>query len=75
MARPRFGGGTVLDGFNYGRKTRLPYSSERLHQGLDFAGKVGSDVLAIADGVMIWPGWRSWGLPDAPRGRMSTWKF
>ncbi|MDZ4728720.1 MAG: M23 family metallopeptidase [Xanthomonadales bacterium] len=43
----------------YGERTD-PYSGERTHHdGLDFVGKRGSDVLSVANGVVVWAGNRN----------------
>jgi murein DD-endopeptidase MepM/ murein hydrolase activator NlpD len=43
----------------YGERTD-PFSGERSnHYGLDFVGKRGSDVLSVANGVVVWAGNRS----------------
>ncbi|VAW56770.1 Peptidase, M23/M37 family [hydrothermal vent metagenome] len=39
---------------NYGTRTN-PFSGKlQFHKGMDFAGKLGSDVLAVAGGVVTW---------------------
>jgi len=39
---------------NYGKRTN-PFSGKlQFHKGMDFAGKLGSDVLAVAGGVVTW---------------------
>lgn len=43
----------------YGERTD-PFSGKRTHHdGLDFVGKRGSDVLSVANGVVVWSGNRS----------------
>jgi murein DD-endopeptidase MepM/ murein hydrolase activator NlpD len=43
----------------YGERTD-PFSGKRTHHdGLDFVGKRGSDVLSVANGVVVWAGNRS----------------
>ncbi len=43
----------------YGERTD-PYSGKRTHHdGLDFVGKRGSDVLSVANGVVVWAGNRT----------------
>ena len=42
----------------YGKRTD-PFSGKlEMHKGMDFAGKKGSDVVAVASGVVIWSGER-----------------
>jgi len=42
----------------FGKRVDPFTGREAFHEGLDLAGKMGSDVLAIADGVVTWSGWR-----------------
>ncbi len=43
----------------YGKRTD-PFSGKiEMHKGMDFAGKKGSDVVAVASGVVTWTGERS----------------
>ena len=43
----------------YGERTD-PFTGERtVHEGLDFVGKRGSDVLSVANGVVVWAGNRT----------------
>lgn len=54
-------GRPVLQGWisSYFGKRVDPFTGrETFHEGLDIAGKPGSDVVAIADGVVTWSGWR-----------------
>ncbi|MCP4408134.1 MAG: M23 family metallopeptidase [Gammaproteobacteria bacterium] len=44
---------------NYGKR-KNPFSGDsEFHKGVDFAGKAGSDVIAVAGGVVTWAGKRS----------------
>lgn len=44
---------------SYGARTD-PFTGKKAHHpGIDFAGKRGEDVLAVADGVIVWSGNRS----------------
>lgn len=43
----------------YGMRTD-PFTGKRMfHSGIDFAGKKGSDIMAVASGVVVWAGKRS----------------
>ncbi|MEA2080217.1 MAG: M23 family metallopeptidase [Pseudomonadota bacterium] len=42
----------------YGKRTDPFSGRQEMHKGLDFAGKMGSDVLATAAGVVTWAGKR-----------------
>ncbi|MBI1194431.1 MAG: peptidoglycan DD-metalloendopeptidase family protein [Gammaproteobacteria bacterium] len=42
----------------FGKRVDPFTGREAFHEGLDIAGKPGSDVVAIADGVVTWSGWR-----------------
>lgn len=42
----------------YGYRTDPISGRKTFHQGVDFAGRVGSDVVAVAAGVVIWSGLR-----------------
>ncbi len=43
----------------YGQRTD-PFSGKpAMHQGLDFAGREGSDIIAVAAGVVTWAGYRA----------------
>jgi murein DD-endopeptidase MepM/ murein hydrolase activator NlpD len=47
----------------YGQR-KDPFTGQSMwHQGVDFAGKLGSDVVAVAGGVVTWSGER-WGYGD-----------
>ncbi len=43
----------------YGKRSDPFTGKQDFHKGLDFAGKKGSDVLAVGDGVVSWSGRRS----------------
>lgn len=43
----------------YGRRTDPFTGRPAMHKGLDFAGKAGSDIIAVAAGVVTWSGKRS----------------
>jgi hypothetical protein len=43
----------------YGKRTDPFTGKKEFHKGVDFAGKAGSKVLAVADGVVSWVGERS----------------
>lgn len=43
----------------FGRRTDPFTGKMAYHEGMDFAGKLGSDVLAVASGVVTWAGKRS----------------
>ena len=48
---------------SYGQR-KDPFTGQSMwHQGVDFAGKLGSDVIAVAGGVVTWSGER-WGYGD-----------
>lgn len=57
----RPGGRPVSSGYissRFGQRTD-PFTGRRaFHQGIDFAGREGSEVLAVASGVVIWSGER-----------------
>jgi murein DD-endopeptidase MepM/ murein hydrolase activator NlpD len=42
----------------YGMRTDPFTGKKEFHEGIDFAGKEGSRVLAVADGIVSWAGWR-----------------
>lgn len=44
---------------NYGRRTSPFTGAQQFHKGVDFAGKLGSDVIAVAGGVVSYSGHRS----------------
>lgn len=54
-------GRPVLSGYissRFGERTD-PFTGRRaFHQGIDFAGREGSDVIAVASGVVVWSGER-----------------
>jgi murein DD-endopeptidase MepM/ murein hydrolase activator NlpD len=55
-------GRPITDGWLSSRfgKRNDPFTGKReYHKGLDFAGKKGSDVVAVGDGVISWSGKRS----------------
>jgi len=55
-------GRPVAGGFissRYGWRTDPITGRKSLHKGLDFAGKPGSDILAVGDGLVTLAGWRS----------------
>lgn len=55
-------GRPITDGWLSSRfgKRNDPFTGKReYHKGLDFAGKKGSDVIAVGDGVISWSGRRS----------------
>jgi murein DD-endopeptidase MepM/ murein hydrolase activator NlpD len=55
-------GRPITDGWLSSRfgKRNDPFTGKRAHhKGLDFAGKKGSDVVAVGDGVITWSGRRS----------------
>lgn len=43
----------------YGKRTDPFTAKPAMHYGIDFSGQPGSDVLAVADGVVIWSGKRA----------------
>lgn len=43
----------------YGMRTDPFTGKKEFHEGIDFAGKKGSRVLAVADGIVSWVGWRN----------------
>lgn len=43
----------------YGKRTDPFSGKQAMHNGLDFAGKEGSDIVAVAAGVVTWAGTRS----------------
>jgi len=43
----------------YGKRNDPFTGKQEFHKGLDFAGKKGSDVVAVGDGVVTWAGKRS----------------
>ncbi len=43
----------------FGRRTDPFTGKLAFHEGIDFAGKMGSDVIAVASGVVVWAGKRS----------------
>jgi murein DD-endopeptidase MepM/ murein hydrolase activator NlpD len=52
----------VLDGWissGYGYRTDPFNGKKTMHRGLDFAGRSGSNILAVADGIVSWTGTRS----------------
>jgi murein DD-endopeptidase MepM/ murein hydrolase activator NlpD len=50
-------GGVVTSTFGY---RRHPISGRRsMHQGIDISGKHGSDIVAMADGLVIFSGWKN----------------
>ena len=55
-------GRPVQDGWlssRYGKRSDPFTGKQDFHQGLDFAGKKGSEVVAVGDGVVSWAGKRS----------------
>ena len=44
---------------NYGKRNDPFTGKQEFHKGLDFAGKKGSEVVAVGDGVVSWAGNRS----------------
>jgi murein DD-endopeptidase MepM/ murein hydrolase activator NlpD len=55
-------GRPVEDGWlssKYGKRNDPFTGKQEFHKGLDFAGKQGSDVIAVGDGVVTWSGKRS----------------
>jgi murein DD-endopeptidase MepM/ murein hydrolase activator NlpD len=44
---------------HYGKRTDPFTGKQAIHNGIDFAGREGSDVLAVAAGVVTWSGARS----------------
>jgi len=54
---PLLSGGVVTSKFGYRRHPITGRSS--LHKGIDIAGKVGSDIVAMADGLVIFSGRKS----------------
>jgi murein DD-endopeptidase MepM/ murein hydrolase activator NlpD len=57
----RPGGRPVASGYissRFGQRTD-PFTGRRaFHQGIDFAGRAGSEVIAVASGVVVWSGER-----------------
>ncbi|NNM00709.1 MAG: M23 family metallopeptidase [Gammaproteobacteria bacterium] len=51
-------GGWISSSFGY--RTSPVSGNKELHRGIDFAGRLGSDVKAVASGVVTWSGKR-WG--------------
>jgi murein DD-endopeptidase MepM/ murein hydrolase activator NlpD len=43
----------------YGKRSDPFTGKQEFHRGLDFAGKKGSEVVAVGDGVVVWSGKRS----------------
>jgi len=43
----------------YGMRTDPFHGDKRWHGGVDFAGRMGSDIIAVASGVVTWSGQRS----------------
>ena len=43
----------------FGRRNDPFTGKQEYHKGLDFAGKKGSEILAVGDGVVVWAGKRS----------------
>ena len=57
------GGKPLIDGWissGYGYRTDPLSGKREFHGGIDFAGKLGSQIKAVADGVVTWSGGR-WG--------------
>lgn len=55
-------GSPVAEGWvssGYGYRTDPFNGKKTMHKGLDFAGKSGSEILAVADGIVSWTGNRS----------------
>jgi len=55
-------GRPVEDGWlssNYGKRNDPFSGKQEFHKGLDFAGKKGSEVIVVGDGVVTWAGNRS----------------
>ena len=55
-------GRPVEDGWlssRYGKRSDPFSGKQEFHKGLDFAGKKGTDVMAVGDGVVSWSGERS----------------
>ncbi len=55
-------GRPVKDGWlssNFGKRTDPFTGRPARHEGLDFAGKLGADIIAVASGVVTWSGQRS----------------
>jgi len=44
---------------NFGKRADPFTGKQEFHKGVDFAGKEGSDVMAVGDGVVTWSGKRS----------------
>ena len=49
--------GWISSGF--GKRADPVTGKQEFHRGVDFAGRQGSDVLAVASGVITWSGWRA----------------
>jgi murein DD-endopeptidase MepM/ murein hydrolase activator NlpD len=43
----------------FGKRTDPFTGRQAIHKGLDFAGRAGSDVIAVASGIVVWSGKRS----------------
>jgi septal ring factor EnvC (AmiA/AmiB activator) len=43
----------------FGKRTDPFTGRQAVHKGIDFAGRAGSDVIAVASGIVIWSGKRS----------------
>ncbi len=57
----RISGRPVKQGWissGYGRRTDPFTGKKKFHRGIDFAGKSGSEVLAVAAGVVVFSGWK-----------------
>ncbi len=57
----RISGRPVKQGWissGYGRRTDPFTGKKKFHRGIDFAGKAGSEVLAVAAGVVVFSGWQ-----------------
>ena len=48
----------------YGKRTDPFTGKPANHTGIDFAGKIGNDIIAVADGVVTWSGEPLWLRPD-----------
>ncbi len=44
---------------HFGKRTDPFTGRQAIHKGLDFAGRLGSDVIAVASGIVVWSGKRS----------------
>ena len=44
----------------YGMRADPFHGNKRWHGGVDFAGRKGSDIIAVASGVVTWSGRAQW---------------